>query len=382
MAVKQDWLGLFDLGPLSELGLEPWLKEVTHRIAELFEASGVSLFVEAGPGLYRLRAKSGAESKVPDDAQFYLGEGLAGAALLTGEPRLVDTSAESSGPPSSMIVPLIAPDGVPVGVLNLSRRRNKRKFGSQDLRLANSIGSFVALAITNARTFDKLQAALDRQAEDARTTRLAEIGQMAASVAHEFRNPLTGIRGAAQMIREKPSSAPDFIGMIEEEALKLEALCEDFLELARPITIRLVPSKLGDIARTVAASWQPAYSEKRVSLAVKSREDEPLLRIDPRRIEQALHNLVRNALESTEPGGSVTISVFGGGLVVEDNGQGMDESVLERLFIPFFTTKSYGSGLGLCNVRRIVEAHDGEIEVVSRPGEGTRFELFLDRRAS
>lgn len=382
MPAKLDWLGLFDLGSLGELGLESWLKDVTHRIAELFEASGVSLFVEAGPGLYRLRAKSGAESTVPDDAQFYLGEGLAGAALLTGEPRMVDTASESKGPPSSMIVPLIAPDGVPVGVLNLSRTKSRRKFGNQDLKLASTIGSFVGLAIANAQTVDRLQAALGRQAEDARTARLAEIGQMAASVAHEFRNPLTGIRGAAQMIREKPSSAPEFIGMIEEEALKLEALCEDFLELARPINIRLVPSRLGDIARSVASSWRPAFDEKEVSLAVQARDDEPVLRVDPRRIEQVLHNLVRNALESTDPGGSVTISVFGGGLVVEDTGQGMDENVLERLFIPFFTTKSYGSGLGLCNVRRIVEAHDGEIEVVSRPGEGTRFELFLDRRAS
>jgi signal transduction histidine kinase len=387
LATEPDWLGLFDLSLLGELGLEGWLADVTDRCARLFGATGVSLFVETQPGLYRLRAQSGSQSTVPEDACFSLGEGIAGRTLLTGEPRIVDSPKGTAGPRgsglcSSMIVPLTAPDGVPVGILNLSRAKPGQRFGEKDLKLASSVGSVVALAISNAGTFERLQAALERQAEAARTARLAEIGQMAASVAHEFRNPLTGIRGAAQMIRERPSSAPEFIGLIEEEAQKLEALCEDFLELARPLSVRPVPAKLGDAARSVAAAWKSVFDEKGVALRVRAWDDEPALRFDPRRIEQALHNLVRNAFESTPPGGSVTVTVLNGGLVVEDTGPGMSADVLERLFVPFFTTKPNGSGLGLCNVKRIVEAHDGTIGVVSRPGEGTRVELILDRRAS
>ena len=104
--------------------------------------------------------------------------------------------------------------------------------------------------------------------------------------------------------------------------------------------------------------------------------------VDPKRVEQIVHNLLQNALQACDKGGRVELVITDGQLVVSDNGSGMDDETRSRLFAPFFTTKAQGTGLGLCNVRRIVDAHGGSVEVWSEPGKGTRFEVNFRRNAA
>lgn len=216
-----------------------------------------------------------------------------------------------------------------------------------------------------------------REAE--RLRRLADIGQMTAAIAHEIRNPLTGIRSAAQVVRGDPSLADEFLGVIDEEVLKLNSLCEEFLAFARPIKLETAPVDLGALVRDVCERQRSDFKEEDVALTLDVGRDLPKIKLDRRRIEQVVHNLLRNARQACSTGGKVTVTVEPFQLEVKDNGCGMAASHIERLFLPFYTTKPEGTGLGLSNVRRIVDAHRAKIGVVSQPGEGSQFTVTFDR---
>ena len=216
------------------------------------------------------------------------------------------------------------------------------------------------------------------QKEADRLARLAEIGQMSATIAHEVRNPLTGIRSAAQMIRQNPEMGKEFLGIIEEEAIRLDRLCEGFLSLARPINLQRSDGNLGESVSRSVSLLQSIYDEEGVTLIAELGSC-PNMNLDFDTVEQVVHNLLLNALQACEPGGTVRASVAGGALVVEDDGVGMDDEVVANMFTPFFTTKSNGTGLGMSNVRRIVEAHGGDIDVNSEPERGTNIRVVFDR---
>jgi len=220
------------------------------------------------------------------------------------------------------------------------------------------------------------------QREVARVKRLAEIGQMTAAIAHEIRNPLTGIRSAAQMIRQHPELLPDFIGIVEEEATKLNSLCEEFLEFARPMQLNLEETDLNSLLLPIAKVQQVEFEESGIVLEVSVAETTKPILVDRRRLGQVIHNLLRNAREASGSGDTVILEIGATGFSVTDHGVGISEDEKARLFSPFFTTKASGTGLGLCNARKIIDAHRGEIAVESAPGEGSRFTVTLDRCAA
>lgn len=210
-----------------------------------------------------------------------------------------------------------------------------------------------------------------QQRELQRIQRLAEIGQMTAAIAHEIRNPLTGICSAAHVVQQEPAHAEEFAKIIEAEALKLNGLCDEFLEFARPLQLRPAPAKLSEIALQLAERVEPEFAQHKVRLLVARPADEPELLLDRARIEQVLRNLLRNSLEACHKGCLVRLTVGPNWFRIEDDGEGMPSEVVERLFTPFFTTKAKGTGLGLSTVRKIVDAHGGTIEVRSEPERGT-----------
>lgn len=218
--------------------------------------------------------------------------------------------------------------------------------------------------------------------EAARLRRLAEIGQMTAAVAHELRNPLTGIRGAAQLILSDPSFGPEYARVIEDEAIKMDGLCTDFLEISKPLRLKLESQRLGTVTERIVSLYRADFEEAGVGLKLDVDQPEAEIQIDAKRVEQVLHNLLRNALQASRRGGQVVVHVSNGLLSVTDNGEGMDEESKLRLFSPFFTTKAHGTGLGLCNVRRIIDAHGATVDVFSELGRGTRFEVCFKRNVA
>ena len=212
--------------------------------------------------------------------------------------------------------------------------------------------------------------------ELSRMKRLAEIGQMTAAIAHEIRNPLTGIRSAAQMVQSAGGEAAEFGRIIEEESLKLNSLCDEFLEFARPLKVRTSEVNVERLLVTLADRLLPEANAAGVALIAECR-GEPLVDADALKLEQVCRNLVRNAIQATDSGGQVRITWDGRSVVVEDTGGGMAQPMLDKLFTPFFTTKPSGTGLGLSMVRKIADAHGWTVKVSSVVGQGTRFEVAL-----
>jgi signal transduction histidine kinase len=215
-----------------------------------------------------------------------------------------------------------------------------------------------------------------------RSATLSAIGEMAAGMAHEIRNPLTSIKGFLQLMREKKEArVGDFntyFDIILSEVDRINGITSEFLKLAKPEKVSLHRI---DLNKSINSIWELIQNKalmREVEL-VKEIEAGPLFimgNVDL--LKQAIINLVNNAIQATGPGGKVKVIAKqkeNGGvlLAVEDNGAGMDEKVLSRIFDPFFTTKDEGTGLGLAITSKIANDHNGSITVDSTPGKGTTF---------
>jgi signal transduction histidine kinase len=215
---------------------------------------------------------------------------------------------------------------------------------------------------------------------------LAAIGELAAVVAHEVRNPLAIIGNAVSGLRKASIREDDraiLLSILEEESGRLNQLVGDLLSYARPITTerrRVSPVELLDRALGIARQRPGVRTE------LRHGELGPLFG-DPSLLRQVFDNLIQNAVQAMSGGGSLNVSIVQGeraGLegvlvTVADTGQGMTPDVQARAKVPFFTTRASGTGLGLAIVARIVEAHAGDLEIESREGAGTTVRVFLPR---
>lgn len=212
-----------------------------------------------------------------------------------------------------------------------------------------------------------------------REERLSAVGRLAAGLAHEIRNPLASLSGSVQLLREvNPSPLHD---IVLREVTRLNDLVEQFLDSARPVSLDMQPTQPDAIIGDVATSFRndPRFQGRRV---VRTRfEKLPTVVLDGARFQQVIWNLLLNAAQATPDYGTieVTATISGAELVVavRDDGVGMPPDAVSRIFDPFYTTRSGGTGLGLANVERIVRAHGGRIEVQSQPGSGTCFTLVF-----
>jgi PAS domain S-box-containing protein len=218
--------------------------------------------------------------------------------------------------------------------------------------------------------------------------KLAAIGQLSAGIAHEVRNPLSSIKMSLQILEKRMQPEGNDLKrfkIAQREVEHLEKLVSDVLIYARPLIPQMEPSDMKAVVEGSLAMVEKGISEKGINILKEFPEDLGTVSIDPAMIRQALINIFQNAADAMEKDGRLRISLREDAeqliLEVEDNGCGIDEEDRPHLFNPFFTRKSYGTGLGLTHVKKIIEQHGGEIEIRSKKGEGTCFIITLPRDA-
>ena len=215
-----------------------------------------------------------------------------------------------------------------------------------------------------------------------RRERLAQLGEMGAMLAHEIRNPLAGIKGYAQVIEKKPQEARNagFAQGIVRETLRLENLVSDLLAYAGSDTSSKTSINLQDLIAWAVALIRQEAAEQHVTVMHECREGVQVFG-NRDKLGQVLLNLMKNALQSMPDGGSLGIIAAISGknikITVSDSGQGITSEDMNRIFEPFFTTKARGTGLGLALCKKIVEEHNGKIQVESTPEKGTTVSITL-----
>jgi signal transduction histidine kinase len=251
--------------------------------------------------------------------------------------------------------------------------------------------------ITGATLFFKDLTRVEQLEERERLRdRLAALGEMAAAIAHEVKNPLAGIEVMAGILKRQLPESPDaqsILGDIIKEAKMANAIVLEILDFVRPIRLQVERITLADAVRDAISMAESHVPRGEVVVDVSLAPDLPSIHGDPYQLRQLFTNLLTNAFEAL--GGRGTVRILAAKLAedpsaggepqagpslqieVTDDGPGVPADVMDRIFSPFFTTKPQGSGLGLAIVRKIVDAHDGRIDVSAPLAGGTRFRVTL-----
>lgn len=218
-----------------------------------------------------------------------------------------------------------------------------------------------------------------------RAEKLSTLGEMAAVLAHEIRNPLGSIRGTAEILRDdyKPGEPKhEFIEIQIKETERLNRVVEDFLHMARPQPVDMHPCPVQEELEMIVTLTKNDARERKIKLVLQPPTVPVIIKADGEKLRQAFLNIAINALQATPPGGSVIIStsVYKTALCeirFRDTGPGIDTETLAKIFEPFYTTKPDGTGLGLAITKKIIESHNGTLLVESEPGHGTTVTVRL-----
>jgi signal transduction histidine kinase len=292
--------------------------------------------------------------------------------------------------------PLISRSGDLLGML-LTHFRRPRRPTDRELRIvdlyARQAADFIELLHTKQELHES-EERLRRQADELEqqliaSGRLVSLGEITASMAHEFNNPLGIILGFAEDLM-KSTPAGDAIHrplqIINDEARRCKRIIQDLMDYARPRATNLSPTKIDDVVSKTLSLVENRLYKQKIKLKTEIAPELPRVRADYQQLEQVLVNFYLNAIDAMPRGGELSVSAEARHtdrdqsvvLTISDTGIGIEEEALPRIFQPFYTAKkTRGMGLGLPICQRIVKNHGGRIEVESRVGEGTTFKIVL-----
>jgi two-component system, NtrC family, sensor histidine kinase HydH len=316
---------------------------------------------------------------------------------LKGEisPETVLAAAEVLGPlsESAVVLGMWAEEGERIGLLVVADRRIRDAFSPEDVTLLETLGAQIGVVVENSRVYLRMK----------ERDRLAVLGQMAAGLAHEIRNPLGAIKGATQLLAEPQGDAEldessrEFIGIILEEVDRLNDVVSRVLDLAREGDASALPIDVNAVVRRTLQVMSAEWGDTPLEIDTELDAELPRSPIDPDQLRQVLMNLLHNAAQATKGKGHIAVVTRTRRRIVprrddrleetwvtigvEDDGPGISAAARERIFLPFYTTKDDGTGLGLAICQRIVQSAGGRIDVRSRDsvngGTGTTFEVIL-----
>ncbi len=291
-------------------------------------------------------------------------------------------------------IPLIY-EGQALGVILVDNSINRKPMTSEDIATLETLANQAASKIENAILQNKLEVRfaelqhihsllMDNQKYLVKSERLADLGRLATTVAHEIKTPLITIGGYAdRVLRKAEKGEVDLRSArtIHDEIMRLERICKEMLDYSQKSQLNLVQNDLNQIISETLRLEKGKLKYQNINFETDFHPNKLELLSDKDRLKQVLYNLIHNAAEAMAKGGKIRIKTGRKGdfvyLRIEDTGCGMDNDVIENLYTPFFTNKRNGTGLGLPVSKKIIDDHGGNIIVTSEPNKGTTFTINL-----
>jgi PAS domain S-box-containing protein len=388
---------------IGELDLERLYKTISEWALELIGAETIAIpMIEPDKSIKYVYALGRLASEMKDQS----GKSIVGrlcewvikndkAAIVKDalkDDRADKELARRMGVRTILVIPLRS-EGRIIGGISALNKKGDGVFDDHDLRLLTIFGNQAAVAIENAKLYRELKEKMDElknsQDQLIRSAKLAAIGELAANIAHEINNPLTGVLGYATLLLSSPETSPSqkaMLEVIENETIRARATVRNLLDFSRPKPLMKEKRNIIDALEGAVTLLRKLLEIANVELIKGYAEELPSVEIDMDQMKQVFLNLLNNALQSMPKGGILTLRTSyrkpEDVIIVEiiDTGSGVSEENLERIFDPFFTTKEgEGAGLGLSISYRILEGHGGRIEAESEIGKGSIFRVILPR---
>ncbi len=287
----------------------------------------------------------------------------------------------------NMLLGWIRLQGGLAGLIRLANKRNG-DFSEESARLIGIISNNISVAIENAKLYEDLRMQMqelkETQEQLVQAAKLAAIGELASNVAHEINNPLTSIMGYADLIREETDleSIMKDIDIIGKESLRARNIVQQLLEFARKRPLEIKETNINGLLKETVSLINVQLKNARIKIAEKYGPL-PAIMGDPNQLKQVFLNIINNSVHSMSGGsGELTITTSANNtqvsVAIADTGNGIPADILPKIFEPFFTTKKEkGTGLGLSISFKIIQSHNGRIEVKSEEGKGTTFTVLL-----
>lgn len=283
----------------------------------------------------------------------------------------------------SICFPLIGKEGL-IGMVNIGDKLSEDQYANEDLRVLSTLANQASIALENAKLIQR-EGEMKRKLQQAE--KLASLGRFAAGMVHEIKNPLVSVKAFFQLFGDENESEEDKRELSElasQEIIRIEGLLDNLLNFAKPSSPEFSREDLYDVLIETVQLVKPEVSARKVTIITeKDREELPKIRLDRKQIKQVFLNLIYNSLDAMPEGGELRIKIsldsIGKKLIAEikDNGCGIEEKDIDKLFDPFYSTKAEGTGLGLAISYNIIKNHNGDIDVQSEPGLGSTFKISL-----
>ena len=304
------------------------------------------------------------------------------------DPLVSDKLRETLKVNSFATVPLVAKDRV-IGVILVDNMFTQRPITDADIRFLTMFAHQAALAIenaifhTNLETMNKDMRTMHEQL--VQSEKMAALGAMMAEITHEIRNPLVSIGGFTRRLAKKLKDNEDkkYVDIILSEVARLEGIIHDNLSYIKELAPQFVETDIGGLIEEVLTLYEDELASRRIRVERNFSSSLPRLMIDPQQIKQGVINILKNAMEAMENGGTLFIRAYTipeaqvAAIEIGDTGPGIAAKAMHNIFNPYYTTKPRGTGLGLPITNRIIQSHKGKIELRNRDGGGALFTIKL-----
>ncbi len=388
----------------SSLKIETVLDNAMNCAEEFINAEASTIYEkdEEKKDLF-IRLARGEKKDPIKDVRVKLGDGIAGHVVETGKPMVINDVTKEKRfsnrldlltgfrTRSLICVPLFI-RGKAIGAIQVLNKKTGEYFNEGDMEILTSLSQLIAVAIENARLYERLEHDYELTSQDLktarerliRTERAAAMGQLVNSVAHEIRNPVMVIGGFAKRLKTRFMHDPEaynYTEIILNETARLERLVKQVGRLAEVQGAELKKGSIIPVIDRILKAFKTTAEKQGVIIRASIDKAIPDIDLDESQIYTALTNIFENSLESMMDGGelSLTVKIIENHVMIEvtDTGTGIGDDEIANLYNPFVTSKKTGAGLGLTMVQQIVMNHCGEISVKSRKNQGTNIEIML-----